>query len=171
MDIVTWDRVTAWNDSWALAIVFGLVSIPWTYAFVAGLHIPLWPSFIGSATFFATEKGRGGLVRGYSSNLGGIGYGAGTLAVIETMAPGNLIGLSLLVGLCMFLASLHDFVPPLSFTPGGFFGFATMFSVHAAEATAFGVSGLPGETLATIVSMFIGAVIGLAADEASTALH
>ena len=47
----------------------------------------------------------------------------------------------------MFIASLHEFVPLLSFTPGGFFGSATMFSVAAADATVFGIAGLPGETL------------------------
>ena len=46
----------------------------------------------------------------------------------------------------MFLASLHGFVRLLSFTPGGFFGYATMFSVNAG-ATAFGVTGLPDESL------------------------
>jgi hypothetical protein len=25
----------AWNGTWALAVVFGLASVPWTYAFVA----------------------------------------------------------------------------------------------------------------------------------------
>jgi hypothetical protein len=25
----------AWNRTWALAVVFGLASVPWTYAFVA----------------------------------------------------------------------------------------------------------------------------------------
>lgn len=43
-----------------------------------------------------------------------------------------------------------------------------MFSVHAANATAFGVGGLPGETLAAIVSMLIGAAIGLTTDELRT---
>ena len=70
----------------------------------------------------------------------------------------------------MFLASLHAFVPVLSFTPGGFFGYATMFGVHAAGATAFGLTGLPGETLAAVLSMFIGAVIGLTTDEISAAV-
>jgi tetrahydromethanopterin S-methyltransferase subunit C len=52
----------------------------------------------------------------------------------------------------------------LSFTSGGFFGYATMFSIHAADATAFGVPGVPGEIIAAIVSMFIGAVIGVTTD-------
>ncbi|QGA81344.1 hypothetical protein LC1Hm_0278 [Halomicrobium sp. LC1Hm] len=52
--------------------------------------------------------------------------------------------------------------------PDGFFGYATMFSVHAVEATAFGMTGLPGETSAAILSMLIGAVIGITTDEVSS---
>lgn len=165
--VVRWDQFTEWNRAWSLAIVFGLASIPWTYGFVAGLHIPLWPSFIASATFYAAGEGVDGLARGYASNFAGIVYAAATLAVVSGTGTDGFFLLSLLVGVCMFLASLHEFIPLLSFTPGGFFGFATMFSVHAADATAFGLTGLSGQTVAAIVSMFIGAVIGLGTDEVS----
>lgn len=163
-------RIAGWNDTWSLAIVFGIASIPWTYGFVAGLNIPLWPSFIASGTFYAAGTGVDGLARGYASNLAGILYAAATLAVVNTYLGGGVVALSIVVGVFMFLASLHEFVPLLSFTPGGFFGYATMFSVAAADATAFGIAGLPGETLAAIVSMFIGAVIGLSTDEVSSLL-
>ena len=165
--LVRWDRLTEWNRDWSLAVVFGLASIPWTYGFVAGLHIPLWPAFIASATFFAAGEGLDGVARGYASNAVGIAYAAATLALVDGTGGNGVVLLSLLVGVAMFLASLHEFVPLLSFTPGGFFGFATMFSVHAAEATAFGVTGLSGQTLAAVVSMFIGAVIGPSTDELS----
>lgn len=166
--VVRWERVTEWNQTWSLAVVFGLASVPWTYGFVAGLDIPLWPSFIASATFYAAGDDVEALIRGYASNLAGIVYAAATLTIVAGMAENGVILLSLLVGVFMFLASLHEFVPLLSFTPGGFFGFATMFSVHAADATAFGVAGLSGETLAAVVSMLVGAVIGLATDELSS---
>ena len=169
MEFVTTERLSRWNDVWSLAAVFGAVSVPWTYAFVAG-GVPLWPAFIASATFFAVDRGGlAGLARGYASNAAGIVYAAATLAVVEG-ATGGLLALSLVVGAFMFLASLHEAVPALSFTPGAFFGYATMFSVEAAGATAFGVGGLPGETLAAVVSMLLGATIGLCADEASVAL-
>jgi hypothetical protein len=77
--------------------------------------------------------------------------------------------LAVVFGLAMFLASLHALVPLVSFTPGGFFGYATMFSLHAAGATV-GVAGLPGETLAAVLSMGIGAGIGLATDRLSGTL-
>jgi hypothetical protein len=166
MRALAWERLAEWNDGWALSIVFGLASVPWTYGFVAGLHIPLWPSFIASATFYAAGSGRDALVRGYASNAAGILYAALTLGIVEPLGGGPVV-LSVVVGGFMFLASLHEFVPVLSFTPGGFFGYATMFSVHAAGVSAFGIPGLPGETAAAAVSMLIGAAIGLTTQRAS----
>ena len=171
MRLVTWERGTEWNETWALAVVFGFASIPWTYAFVAGLHIPLWPSFIASGTFYAAGDGLDGIIHGYASNSIGIVYAALTLALVNGFLGGGAVALSLVVGVFMFLASLHSLIPLLSFTPGGFFGYATMFSVHAADATAFGVTGLPGETAAALLSMLIGAVIGLTTDEVSSVLE
>ena len=168
MSVVQWEEARRWNKGWSLAVVFGLASIPWTYGFVAGLDIPLWPSFIASATFYAAGSGLEALKKAYASNFAGIIYAAATLLIVETFFDGGVLGLSVVVGAFMLIASLHEFVPILSFTPGAFFGYATMFSVNAAEATAFGVTGLPGETLAAVVSMLIGAVIGLATDELSS---
>lgn len=158
-------------EHWSLATVFGIASVPWTYAFVAVLHVPLWPSFVASATYYAAGDGVEALLRGYASNFAGIVYAAATLAIVDWTLGGGPLALAIVVGAFMFLASLHGAVPLLSFTPGGFFGYATMFGVHAAGATAFGVSGLPGETLAAVASMFLGAAIGLGTDELRRALE
>lgn len=149
------------DDVFVLAVVFGLASVPWTYAFVAGLHVPLWPSFIASASFYAAGGGIDGLKRSYLGNAAGVAYAAATLWMVDGLLGGGVLALSVVVGAFMFLASLHGRVAALSFTPGGFFGYATLFSVHAAGATAFGVPGLAGETLAAAVSMLLGAAIGL----------
>jgi hypothetical protein len=170
MEFVPTERFAEWNDVWSLSVVFGLASIPWTYAFVGPLDVPLWPAFVGSATVLAAGCGRAGLARGAASNLAGICYAAATLAIVEGLLGGALVALSVVVGGFMFLASLHETVPPLSFTPGGFFGYATLFSVHAAGATVLGGPGLSGETLAAAVSMVAGAGIGFAADLASEEL-
>lgn len=162
----------AWSLVWPLAVVFGLASVPWTYGFVAGLGIPLWPSFVASATYFAAQSAdeSGGpvraLVRALASNLAGVAYAAGTLALVAAVGAGP-IALSLVVGAAMFLAALHGAVPVVSFAPGGFFGFATLFSVDAAGASVAGIVGLPGATLAAAISMAIGAAIGFGADAAS----
>lgn len=158
------------RDRWALAVVFGVASVPWTYGFVAGLEIPLWPSFVASATYYAAGEGPRAFLEAYASNFAGICYAAATLAVVDGPLGGGSVALAVVVGAFMFLASLHGAVPLLSFTPGGFFGYATMFSVNAADATAFGVPGLAGETLAAVVSMFVGAAIGIGTDRLAAAL-
>lgn len=162
-------RIKGWDETWALALVFGLASVPWTYAFVVS-GVPLWPSFIASASFYAAGGSVDGLKRAFASNVAGIVYAAATIAFVATTFDGGVIALSVTVGVFMLLASLHEYVPLLSFTPGGFFGYATMFSVHAAGATAFGISGLAGEAVAATGSMFIGALIGYATEWTSEVL-
>ena len=157
------DHVGEWNETWALAVAFGVASVPWTYAFVAEFHLPLWPSFVASASFFAAGGGVAGLVRGYVGNVAGIGYAVATLLVVGAVGGGPL-ALALVVGAFMLVASLHAFVPRLGFSPAAFFGYATLFGVHAAGAGAFGLGGLAGEALAAIVAMLLGACIGLAVD-------
>lgn len=149
----------------ALAIVFGLASIPWTYAFEQVPALPLWPAFIASATYFSTRRGLDGLVRGLAGNLVGAAYGLATLAAVSAFGWGH-VGLSVLVGVGMFVAGLHAFVGILSFTPAGFLGYATAFSVEAA-GMQLGAAGLIGASVATALSMGIGAGIGWLVDQAA----
>ena len=166
-----WRRVReSWTETWSLAVVFGLASIVWTYVFVAELHLPLWPSFIASASFYAAGGGFQGLKRGYASNVTGIVYATVTISIVNMYLGGGDVVLSVVVGVFMFLASLHEYISLLSFTPGGFFGYATMFGVHAAGTTTIGIGGLFGEALAAMVSMLIGAVIGILTERVSHAL-
>jgi hypothetical protein len=137
-----------------LAVLFGAVSVPWTYLFVVG-GLALWPSFIASASFYAADES---LERSLGANAVGIAYAAATLALVSFVG-GEAVVLSVVVGAFMFIASLNDAVG--LYTPGGFFGYATLFSVHAANSTVFGLSGLAGETAAAVLSMFVGAFIGL----------
>lgn len=110
-----WRHVTeSWNGTWALAVVFGLASIPWTYAFVAELHLPLWPSFIASASFYAAGGGVWGLKRGYASNFAGIVYAAVTIGLVNAYLGGGVVALSVVVGAFMFLASVHSVAPVLA---------------------------------------------------------
>lgn len=157
---------TQWNETWSLAAVFGIASVPWTYAFVAGGGLPLWPSFVAAATYYATDGGRDGLTRGALGNLAGIAYGAGTIALVDGTLGGGVLALSLVVGAAMFLASLHPFVGPVSFAPAAFLGYATLFGVHAA-GTGSVLPGLAGEAVAAGLAMLIGSVLGLGTDAVS----
>jgi hypothetical protein len=109
-----------------------------------------------------------GLIRGYASNLAGVLYAAATLWIAGALGGGPAVP-ALVVGGCMFLVGLHTAVPLLSFTAGGFFGYATAFSVHAAGRTVL-FSGLAEETAATAIAMLIGAAVGIATDVAGDRL-
>ncbi|MFB6361789.1 MAG: DUF1097 domain-containing protein [Halobacteriales archaeon] len=154
------------SETLSLAVVFGLVSVPWTYAFVAELSLPLWPSFIAAATFYAAGGGLEGWRTGLAGNLAGIFYAAVTIGLVEGTLSGGVLALSLVVGGFMFLASLHPFVPPLAFAPAAFFGFATLFGVHAGGEVAV-LAGLSGEVLAAAFAMVIGSAIGYGTENLS----
>lgn len=85
-------------ETLTLAVVFGLVSIPWTYAFVAELSLPLWPSFVAAATFYAAGGGPEGWATGLAGNLAGLLYPALTIGLVEGMLGGGVLALSLVVG-------------------------------------------------------------------------
>lgn len=162
-------RATEYHETWSLAVVFGLASVPWTYAFVAELGLPLWPSFVAAATFYAAGGGLDGLRRGLAGNLAGVVYAAATVGLVEGTFGGGVLALSLVVGAFMFLASLHPFVEPVSFAPAAFFGYATLFGVHAA-GTGVALAGLSGETAAAVLAMLVGAGIGLGTETVSNRL-
>lgn len=149
-----------------LAAVFGVASVPWTYAFVVS-GVPLWPSFISSASYYASDGRIEGLAVSYFNNFAGILYAAATLGVVDAYLGGTVLALSFVVGVFMFVASLHDAV--VGFASAVFLGYATMFSVHAAEAQLF-LSGIAGETVAAVGSMFVGAAIGVGTDVVSDSL-
>lgn len=153
----------------SLAIVFGLASVPWTYGFVAGLDWPLWPSFVAAATFYAAGGGLDGLRRGYAGNLAGVLYAAATVGLVEGALGGGSLALSAVVGAAMFLASLHPLVGPLDFAPAAFFGYATLFGLHAAGSVVL-LGGLAGEALAAAVAMLVGALIGFGTELAGDRL-
>lgn len=158
-----------WPEPWTLALVFGLVSIPWTWLFLSELGLPLWPSFVAAATYYATDRGLDGVTKGALGNTAGIGYAAGSLAVVDGALGGGVLALSVVVGAAMFLASLHPLVEPVSFAPAAFFGYATLFGVHAA-GDAIVLTGVGGEALAAAVAMLVGAAIGFGTDVISDRL-
>lgn len=149
-----------------MALLFGGISVAWTYGFEQLPDLPLWPAFIASATVFAAGGGSQGLGRGLASNLVGAIYAWLTLWVVSAWVGGGTLALSLVVGVAMLVASLHPFVPGLGFTPGAFLGYASLFSVHAAGASMV-VAGFGGELVATAASMTIGALIGFGVDHAT----
>lgn len=77
---------------------------------------------IALGRFYAAGGGLGGLKRTLACNIAASIYGAATIAVVAWVDGTVALGLD--VG-AFILATLHEFVPLLSFTPGGFFGYAS----------------------------------------------
>mgnify|MGYP000613310617 CR=1 FL=1 len=150
-----------------LAVVFGATSIPWTYAFGVAA-IPLWPSFIASAGYYASPRGPRGVLQTIVGMGLGVGYAAATLGLVGDT---GLLALSLGVGAAMLIASLHPLVDVLSYGPAAFLGYAALFSVDAAAATVAGLPGLWGVTMAALVSVVAGAAIGLLTDLTAATLR
>lgn len=148
--------------AYAMALVFGVLSVPWTFGFEQIHGLPLWPSFIASASFFATEGGLRGAGKSLAGNLLGAIYGAATLGLVAWVGLGT-IGLSFVVGSFMLLASLHALLPALSFTPAAFLGYASLFGVHEA-AVRLALPGVGGELLAAGTALVIGGLVGLLAE-------
>ncbi|PSG97042.1 DUF1097 domain-containing protein [Thermoplasmatales archaeon SW_10_69_26] len=146
----------------ALAVVFGLLSVPWTFGFELVPGLPLWPAFVASASVFAAGGGADGFARSLTNNALGAGYAAATLLVVAWAGAG-IGGLSLAVGAFMFLASLHALVDALSFTPAVFLGYASLFGV---DAGIYGLvwAGLAGTLTAALAAMAIGAGLGWLAE-------
>jgi hypothetical protein len=153
------------RPAYAMAIVFGLLSVPWTFGFEQVAGLPLWPSFLASASFFAAGGGPRGLTRSLANNALGALYAAATLALVASAGLG-VVGLSLLVGAGMFAASLHALVNRLSFTPAAFVGYAAAFGVDATGAR-LASTGPAGTLTATLAAMAIGAGLGWLAETAA----
>ena len=148
------------NKQLYTAIIFGIVSVPWTYIFTL-IEVPLLPSFISSASYFASGKK---FFKSYLNNFLGIIYAGLTLLFSTYLFTNSPMMLSVIVGIFMFIGSMHYVYKILSFLPAVFFGYATMFSVNAAGLGIFGSDALPGQVAATAVSMLFGAMIGLGVD-------
>lgn len=145
-----------------MAIVFGLLSVAWTFGFEQVNGLPLWPSFVASASVFAAGGGPRGVARSLAGNALGALYAVATLVLVASVGAGAL-GLGLVVGAFMLLASLHALVPPLSFTPAAFLGYAALFGVHAG-GFQLATTGIGGELVATLAAMAIGAGFALLAE-------
>lgn len=161
------DRAPRRERTAVLAVVFGVASVPWTYAFVV-TDVPLWPSFVAAATFSAAGGGIDGLVRGAAGNLIGVLYATATLAIVGIAGGGPLV-LATVVGGFMLIASLHALVPLLSFAPSAFFGYATLFGIHATGATIL-AGGLAGETVVAGGAMVAGTTVGFAVEQVADRL-
>ena len=154
----------------ALALSVGGLAVFDTWLFVGPLaaFLPglVWISFIAWGCHFHS----GGGVKGMTTAIVGMSFGAlvGMVAVI--LAGGALAGLGQLaapvaVGLGAFVICLASALPPLSTIPASVYGFASV----AGPILLAGMS--PTQAIVpTIVSIIIGAVFGIVSEHLANAL-
>ena len=154
----------------ALALSVGVLAVIDTWLFVVPLAAMLpglvWISFIAWGCHFHS----GGGVKGMTTAIVGMSFGAlvGMVAVI--LASGALAGLGNLaapiaVGLGAFVICLASAVPLLATIPASVYGFAAIAGpILLAEMS-------PTEAIVpTIISVVIGAVFGIASEYLANAL-
>ncbi|MGX7894580.1 DUF1097 domain-containing protein [Tsuneonella sp. HG222] len=154
----------------ALALSVGVLAVLDTWLFVVPLasFLPglVWISFIAWGCHFHS----GGGVKGMTTAIVGMSFGAlvGMVAVI--LASGALAGLGdfaapLAVGLGAFVICLASAIPPLATIPASVYGFASIAGpILLAEMS-------PTEAIVpTIVSVIIGAVFGIVSENLANAL-
>lgn len=82
-------------------------------------HEPIRPETYTPTSYYAPGGGYDGLVYGIASNVAGVTYAAVTMLIVDAVLGDTVVALSVVVGVFMFVASLHEHLPVLSFTPGG----------------------------------------------------
>jgi hypothetical protein len=135
----------------ALALSIGILIAIWTYIALGPAALPVWAGIVAWGCFFAAGGKTDGLVKTIASNLSGVFWAFVALTVANSVAPGNLAILSILVGVVAAAMVLQSKVGVLSFIPGAFLGAATAVSV---------VVGAAGTYPKVIAALIAGAIFG-----------
>ncbi len=135
----------------ALALSIAVLIAIWTYVALGPAALPVWAGIIAWGCFFAAGGKTDGLVKTIASNLSGVFWAFVALTVANRVAPGNLVALSVLVGVIAAAMVLQSKVAVLSFIPGAFIGAATAVSV---------VVGASGTYTKAIGALVAGAIFG-----------
>ena len=154
----------------ALALSVGLLAILDTWLFVVPLGVMLpglvWISFIAWGCHFHSGAG----VKGMTTAIVGMSFGALVGMVAVMLASGPLAGLGNLaapiaVGLGAFVICLASALPPLATIPASVYGFA------AIAGPILLANMIPTQAiLPTIISIVIGAAFGIVSEKLANAL-
>ncbi|MDV3126036.1 DUF1097 domain-containing protein [Mycobacterium sp. 21AC1] len=125
---------------------------------------PIWVLFIAWASFFAAGGGLTGAARSLVMLILGVASATATM-----MAIGALGGSTWAVGGCVIIgAGILVFITRdglLSFTPAGFFGFASVVGTLAATGTAITAPvSLSHPVLLVLGALLLGTAFGLASE-------
>ena len=134
----------------ALALSIGVLIAVWTYIALGPASLPVWAGIIAWGCFFAAGGKTDGLIKTLASTLSGVFWAFVALYVANSVAPGNLVALSVLVGVVAAAMVLQSKISVLAFIPGAFLGAATAVSVV-----------VPGGTYTKVIAALVaGAIFG-----------
>jgi hypothetical protein len=134
------------------------------------IKVPIWAVFIAWAAFFAAGGGLDGVKRSLTMNVLGVAS-----ATVTMLAIGAFGGSTWAVAGCVVVgAGILVFVTTdglLSFTPAGFFGFASLVgTIDATRSTITDPVGLSHPVVLVLGAILLGTAFGWASEALGTAL-
>jgi len=118
------------------------VMVPWLVA---------WVGYAAWASFYYAGGNQEALGKSIAANVAGMVQGALFFWLWVTFGGGNMILLSVWIGLFCFVMTIEGNIPLLSAIPGQFVGAAVFFG---------NVGGQKGDIVATLVNRFVCLLIG-----------
>ena len=123
-----WFQITMW--------------VPWLIA---------WVGYAAWASFYYAGGNKDALVKSIAANVAGLVQGAIFYALWLKFGGGNVILLSLWIGVVCFVMTMEGNIPVLSAIPGQFVGAAVFFG---------NLGGHKGDIVATLINTFVCMLIG-----------
>lgn len=134
------------------------------------VKVPIWAVFIAWATLFAAGGGLDGAKRSLAMNLLGVASATATMLAISALGGSTwAVAGCVVVGAGILVLISNDGM--LSFTPAGFFGFASLVgTIAATKSTITAPVNFSHPVALVLVAILLGTVFGLTSELLGTAL-
>lgn len=128
------------------------------------IPVPIWVLFIGWASFFAAGGGLTGAARSLTMLILGVASATATMLAITALGGSTwAVGGCVVIGAGILVFITRDGL--LSFTPAGFFGFASVVGTVAATDTAITAPvNFSHPVLLVLGALLLGTAFGLASE-------
>ena len=142
-----------------ISISIGVLCGIWFHVTVLAPWLVAWVGYAAWASFYYAGGNKEGLLKSCAANLAGMVQGAIFFWLWLQFGGGNMIALSVLIGLFCFVMTIEGNIGLLSAIPGQFVGAAVFFGNFAAHAPQ--KWSLVDVLLNTAVCMLIGNLAGI----------
>lgn len=134
------------------------------------VSVPIWALFIAWAAFFAAGGGLAGARRSLAMNVIGVASAAATMLAIGSLGGSTwAVAGCVVAGAGVLVLITNDGL--LSFTPAGFFGFASL--VGTIEATGSAITDpvtFTHPVVLVLAAILLGTAFGIASERLGTVL-